>query len=475
MGDRTTLPIEKADVDFVLSDLSNLRYDALQAELKKRGLDTSGDKQELVKRFSEVLQLESLENEKIIGNPAETPEILGQIGTVIEEPDSKTASDTIEDRLKKNDTEPSGAKSRSFAFAGSVATIFSNLAKSTTTPNTDGIPEAQGGIEQPAVGSGDDRRERNNEQETSQMLQEHEQILRAYEKKHQMEIDRLREMHARHLADVEARAAAELQNVLDQTMEQPIHSPQQNTLDSHDGLEKSKSTNGLGFQPKSGTPSGTNGSSGSSDHGKDLLYTDYRGDARSVADSQQNPAVRSAFGALSLRRVSALNVSSMMTQINSKILSVIDDVIKIPKFGKDHGASDIERITEFVTDASVNGYEYVFDENLDLMSFLVTIIDDAVGLGGSLLCAKGVSSGMRETVELLSDELRSCVQVGDQFENRGHLIHISRRILENPLFIQSSKQHCKMLTAMLNAVLEAFPAPGGAMGLTWPMNISALT
>ena len=57
MGDRTTLPIEKADVDFVISDLSKLRYDALQAELEKRGLDISGDKQELVKRFSEVLQL----------------------------------------------------------------------------------------------------------------------------------------------------------------------------------------------------------------------------------------------------------------------------------------------------------------------------------------------------------------------------------------------------------------------------------
>ena len=50
MGDRTTLPIEKADVDFVVSDLSKLRYDALQAELEKRGLDISGDKQELVKQ-----------------------------------------------------------------------------------------------------------------------------------------------------------------------------------------------------------------------------------------------------------------------------------------------------------------------------------------------------------------------------------------------------------------------------------------
>ena len=120
MGDRTTLPIEKAKVDYVLSDLSKLRYDALQAELEKRGLDTSGDKQELVKRLSEVLQRESLENEKIIGNPTETPEISGQTGTVLEEPDPKTASDTIEDQ-------PSGAKSRSLGFAGSVATILMEL------------------------------------------------------------------------------------------------------------------------------------------------------------------------------------------------------------------------------------------------------------------------------------------------------------------------------------------------------------
>ena len=107
MGDRTTLPIEKAKVDYVLSDLSKLRYDALQAESEKRGLDTSGDKQELVKRFSEVLQRESLENEKIIGNPAETPEVLGQIGTVIEESDASVA--------RSNDHELSAPSARAHA------------------------------------------------------------------------------------------------------------------------------------------------------------------------------------------------------------------------------------------------------------------------------------------------------------------------------------------------------------------------
>ena len=125
MGDRTTLPIEKAKVDYVLSDLSRLRHDALKAELEKRGLDTSGDKKELVDRFSEVLQRESLENEKL----AETPEILGQIKKVLDEPDPKTASGTIKDQLEKNDPKPSGAKPR-FGFAGSVATMFSNLATS---------------------------------------------------------------------------------------------------------------------------------------------------------------------------------------------------------------------------------------------------------------------------------------------------------------------------------------------------------
>ena len=107
MGDRTTLPIEKAKVDYVLSDLSNLRYDALKAELEKRGLDTSGDNQELVERFSEVLQHEGLENEKIVGKPAETPGISGQIENVLEEPDPKTASETIEDQPGKMDPKPS--------------------------------------------------------------------------------------------------------------------------------------------------------------------------------------------------------------------------------------------------------------------------------------------------------------------------------------------------------------------------------
>ena len=115
MGDRTTLPIEKAKVDYVLSDLSRLRHDALKAELEKRGLDTSGDKKELVDRFSEVLQRESLENEKIIGKLAETPEILGQIKKVLDEPDPNIAAGTIEDQIEQNEPKPSAAKSR-FGF-----------------------------------------------------------------------------------------------------------------------------------------------------------------------------------------------------------------------------------------------------------------------------------------------------------------------------------------------------------------------
>ena len=111
MGDRTTLPIEKAKVDYVLSDLSRLRHDALKAELEKRGLDTSGDKKELVDRFSEVLRRESLENEKL----AETPEILGQIKKVLDEPDPNIAAGTIEDQIEQNEPKPSAAKSR-FGF-----------------------------------------------------------------------------------------------------------------------------------------------------------------------------------------------------------------------------------------------------------------------------------------------------------------------------------------------------------------------
>ena len=82
--------------------------------------------------------------------------------------------------------------------------MFSSLAMSSTTPDVGGNPEAQGGIEQLAVESGDDGRI--DREQISHMLQVFEQKP---EKKHQMELDRIKEEHARQIAELESQEAAD--------------------------------------------------------------------------------------------------------------------------------------------------------------------------------------------------------------------------------------------------------------------------
>ena len=122
-----------------------MKYEALKAELEKRGLETAGEKQVLVGRLSKAARRENLAIETVASNLAEIPEVSEQIGNVLEEPDLKAASEPIENQPEGLNPKPADMKSRS--FAGGAASMFNKLTTNASKPVVSGIAEERKDIE----------------------------------------------------------------------------------------------------------------------------------------------------------------------------------------------------------------------------------------------------------------------------------------------------------------------------------------